>query len=248
MLILLTNDDGIQSPGLHALASSLKKMAEVVIVAPDREQSASSHSISLSRPLRLNQIEENIFTVDGTPTDCVVMAVGKVLKSRPDIIVSGINSGANLGDDVHYSGTVSAAFEGAILGVKSAAISLVHSGKPPYHFEKTADFALHFCKKLAKESVPPGLLFNINVPNDSISESRDYVITRQGKRSYGSEIVENTDPRGKKYYWIGGNQNGFFNIEDSDCNALASGKISITPLQVDMTDHSFIENLKAWSC
>ena len=246
MLILVTNDDGIQSPGLHVLVEKLREIAEVIVVAPDREQSASSHSISLSRPLRLHELEKNMFSVDGTPTDCVVMGMGQVLSSRPDIVVSGINSGPNLGDDVHYSGTVSAAFEGTILGIKSMAVSLVHAGTPPYYFETAANFALKFCKKLTQETLPQGLLFNINIPNVPPEKPLPYAFTRQGKRNYGGEILEKTDPRGKKYYWIGGNPNGFYEIEDSDCSALAAGKIAITPLQVDMTDNSFNDQLKNW--
>jgi len=246
MLILLTNDDGFQSKGLHILAETLSQMAEVVVVAPDREQSASSHSISLTRPLRLNQIRKNLFTVDGTPTDCIVIGLEKAVSARPDIIVSGINSGPNLGEDIHYSGTVSAAFEGAILGIKSLAVSLAHHAEETLHFDTAAQFALRFCKKIIQETIPPGLLFNINVPNLPSDRSLDYAVTKQGKRNYGGIIIENKDPRGKKYYWIGGNQKDYYDIRDSDCNIIASQKIAITPLQVDMTDHSFIGELKKW--
>ena len=246
MLILLTNDDGIHSPGLHIFAETLGEMAQVVIVAPDREQSATSHAITLYRPLRLNRHSENAYSVDGTPTDCIVLGMGKVLTSKPDIILSGINSGPNLGDDVHYSGTVSAAFEGAILGIKSAAVSLAHQGSPPFHFLTAAQFMLRFCRQLIALDLPQGLLFNVNVPNLSPQTPLEYVMTKQGKRNYGSEIIEKADPRGRKYYWIGGNQQDFYPVKNSDCDVVSQKKISITPLQVDMTDDAYMDTLKSW--
>lgn len=245
MLILLSNDDGVYSEGIESLAERLKKNARVVVVAPDREQSACSHSITLHRPLRIVEVKKNYYGVSGTPTDCITLGVNEILKKRPDLIVSGINRGANLGDDVHYSGTVSAAMEGAIMGIPSMAISLVTREDHP-RFNTAANFATKLAQKVMKIGLPRGVMLNINIPNISNGKIRGYRYCILGKRNYSEAIVEKIDPRGKKYYWIGGDEVGSDNIPGSDCNAVTAGYISITPLNVNVTDYPFLEQLRTW--
>jgi 5'-nucleotidase len=196
-LILVTNDDGIGAEGLRMLVRSLSSLGRVVAVAPDQERSAASHSITLHRPLRVNRVSRSAYSVDGTPTDCVMLAVHEILGQRPDLIVSGINHGANLGDDVHYSGTVSAAFEGGILGIASMAVSLVVERKR--RFDTAGAVAAGIAGKVLRQGLPPGIILNINVPDEEVPRLRGIAFTRQGKRNYGSIIVEKLAPRGKKY-------------------------------------------------
>ncbi len=198
--ILITNDDGVYSEGLRLLARALAPLGEVTVVAPDREQSATGHSLTLTRPLRLQKLEENWYSVDGTPTDCVNLAVLWLLKERrPDILVSGINFGLNLGDDVTYSGTVSATFEGTLLGIPSVAFSQeVAEG---YSFERAAAFAGRFIAELLSATLRPDLLLNVNLP---AGELQGLSFTRLGRRVYKQVVVEKEDPRGRKYYWIAG--------------------------------------------
>jgi len=244
VLILLSNDDGVYSEGLRILARRLKQIGRIVIVAPDQERSAASHALTLHRPLRVKKISQDAYAVDGTPTDCINLGINEILKQRPDIIISGINHGANLGDDVHYSGTVSAALEGGIMGVPSMAISLV--ARDRFRFDTAAEFAVKLAKKIIKDSLPKGIILNVNVPNLPASQIKGYEFTEQGKRNYGNIIVEKIDPRGRKYYWIGGDEVGFENIPATDCKAVAEGKISITPLRVNMTDKPSLHLLKKW--
>ena len=244
-LILVSNDDGVHAEGLVTLTRSLKKMGRVVVVAPDQQRSAASHSITLHRPLRINQIGKDIYAIDGTPTDCIVLAVREILNAAPDLIVSGINHGPNLGDDVHYSGTVSAAFEGGMLGIPSIAISLVSNGKRD--FKPAANFAVKIARKVLHEGLPPGVILNINVPNVNSHNIKGYLFTFQGKRRYRGVIEEKLDPRGKKYYWIGGSPKANYeDIKGSDCSAIMHGRISITPLRVDLTDRTVLEWIKDW--
>ncbi len=246
--ILLCNDDGIASPGLQILARVLRKFARVTVVAPDREQSATSHSLTLHRPLRVHRHSDEDFSVDGTPTDCMTLAIHEILKKKPDLMVSGINRGANLGDDVHYSGTVSAAVEGALLGLRAVAVSLVVWGEEIPHFETAAGFAARLCRRLLNPSKPiflrGGEVLNINVPNMPATAVRGYRFTRLGKRNYGDIIFKKMDPRGKKYYWIGGDERRFKTVAGSDTEAILDRMISITPLQVDMTHHDLLESLR----
>jgi 5'-nucleotidase len=244
MLILVSNDDGVYSKGIKALAQALKKIADVVVVAPDRERSATSHSLTLHRPLRVTKISPKVYAVDGTPTDCITIGIYEILKQKPDLVLSGINKGGNLGDDVHYSGTVSAALEGVINGVPSIAISLV--ARDRLIFSSAANFAVKLAKKISKEGLPTGMVLNVNVPNLAENQIQGYMWTKLGKRNYGDIIVEKMDPRGKPYYWIGGDETGFVDIKSSDCNAILDGKISITPLKVDVTDHAYLKKLKEW--
>jgi 5'/3'-nucleotidase len=245
MYILLSNDDGIRSPGLKALAEALGEIAEVRVVAPDRERSAAGHSLTLNRPLRIEEVEHNWYAVDGTPTDCINIAIHGIFKEAPALVFSGINHGENLGDDVTYSGTVSAALEGMISGIPSVAVSLAM--RHDYIFEPAARFSARVAQMiLDRGGLPENTLLNINYPNISKAKPRGVRITHQGKRRYGDIIVEKTDPRGKKYYWIGGEVVDYDKNARSDIMTVANGFISITPLHIDMTNHSCIEQLRTW--
>jgi 5'-nucleotidase len=238
VIILVSNDDGIRAVGIRALEAALAPLGEIWVVAPDREQSAASHSLSLQRPLRVEDLGDRHFAVDGTPTDCVNLAVNGILPKRPDLIVSGVNHGGNLGDDITYSGTVSAAMEGTLLNVASIAVSLVIRNGG--NFAAAARFAALLARAVHERGMPPDTLLNVNVPDRPDAELRGYVVTRQGKRRYGDAVVEKTDPRGKKYYWIGGEDPGFIPAEGTDFTAIESGYISITPLHMDLTNYASI--------
>lgn len=241
--ILISNDDGINSEGLHKLHETLKELGEVFVVAPDRDQSAVSHSLSLYRPLRIEQISDNVYTVDGTPTDCINIAVNGILKDRKiDIVVSGINKGENLGDDITYSGTVSAAMEGALLGVPSMAVSL--ATKVDFNFDAAAHYSKLIAEYVLRSKLPPSTILNVNVPHMPQGNIRGILVTRQGKRVYGEPIVEKVDPRGKKYYWIGGYELGSIDIENSDIAAVKGGYVSVTPISLDLTDYGFLDKLR----
>lgn len=243
-LILVSNDDGIAAPGLQDLATALRPIGRVVVVAPDREQSAASHALTLHKPLRIDLYAKDRYAVNGTPTDCITLGINTILKTLPDLVVSGINRGANLGDDLHYSGTVAAAVEGAIFGVPAIAVSQMAGDR--MRFDAACAFVARLARRVLQEGLPRGVLLNVNVPNCPRSRLRGYEVTIQGKRNYGDVIVEKIDPRGKKYYWIGGNLGEFKNIPGSDCNAMMAHKISVTPVNITMTDHAFVPQLKAW--
>ncbi len=245
-IILVSNDDGVRAEGIQVLTSALRKIARVVVVAPDRQQSAASHSLTLHRPLRVYRHSSTEYSVDGTPTDCITLAVHSILKKKPDLIVSGINHGANLGDDVHYSGTVSAAVEGALMGIRSLAVSLVAWGDDRCHFDTAARFTVRVCRSLLQKNLTAGFVLNVNVPNISPKEIRGHRMTKLGKRNYGDIIFEKLDPRGKKYYWIGGDERTFVDIPGSDGNAIQQKMISITPLQVDLTHYPLLDELQRW--
>lgn len=242
-LILLSNDDGINSEGLRALAEALLPLGEVVAVAPDREQSASSHALTMHRPLRLKQISQGFFSVDGTPTDCILLALHRVLAGRkPDLLISGINKGGNLGDDILYSGTVSAAMEGARMGIPSFAVSLV--ARKEFNYQAACRFSKDLASRILGGNHSSCLLLNVNIPNLAPDEIRGVRITRQGKRLYNGAVVEKTDPRGQKYYWIGGEEPGHEELRDSDIEAVMQGWISVTPLRLDLTDEETMARLK----
>jgi 5'-nucleotidase len=243
MIILVCNDDGIQADGIVALEKALERVGEIYTVAPDREQNAMSHALTLHRPLRAQEIAPHRLAVDGTPTDCVKLALTGLLNVRPDIVVSGINKGPNLGDDVIYSGTVSAAVESALLGVPAIAISLATFEK--HDFQPAAEFAAAFLSHISRTTIPPDTLLNINVPPLPREQIKGWRITRQGKRHYSENIVERVDPRGRKYYWIGGDDLGFTEEAGTDCMAVKEGYVSVTPLQVDLTNHRFISEQRA---
>jgi 5'-nucleotidase len=243
--ILVSNDDGYFSEGIQALVDAVSPLGEVWVVAPDREQSAASHAISLHRPLRIKEIRERWYAVDGTPTDSAYLAINHLLKDdRPQLMVSGINHGANLADDVTYSGTVSAAMEGALLGVPAIAFSLAST--PPFDFRPAARFARALVSAALARPLPPRMLLNVNIPGGV--EPDGYVVTRLGRHSYGYEVVENVDPRGRKYYWIGGSEYEHEDIPGSDCNAVhRDRRVSVTPLHLELTDHSRMVELAGWS-
>lgn len=237
--ILVTNDDGVFSEGIRLLAERLGELGEVIVVAPDREQSASGHSLTLHRPLRMRRLEENVHSVDGTPTDCVNLAVLWLLRDRrPDLLVSGINFGLNLGDDVTYSGTVSAAFEASLLGIPSVAFS--QEVGEPFSFAPAADFARQLVGRLVAEPQPKDLLLNVNLPAGP-GPHGGVRLTRLGKRVYQEVVVEKEDPRGRRYFWIAGTPE--WTVEEgTDHAAVASGRVSITPLHLDLTDYRGLDS------
>jgi 5'-nucleotidase len=242
--ILVTNDDGIHSEGIKTLAKALSEVGDVFVVAPDRERSAIAHSLTLHRPLRVDRVKKNVYALDGTPADCVHLAVNSILPRRPRLVVSGINKGGNLGDDVTYSGTVSAAFEGTLLGVPSFAISLVARSR--FKFQPAARFAVRVARRILKKGLPPDTLLNINVPNLAEEEIRSYRVTVQGRYTHENGVVEKVDPRGRKYYWIGEAPFVFDRRGNTDFEAVSENAISITPLHLDLTQYAFIEDLKKW--
>jgi len=244
-MILVTNDDGIHSKGIIVLAKALQEIGNIFVVAPDSEQSAVAHSLTLHRPLRVDKIKKNFYAVDGTPADCIHLGVNTILPKRPRLIVSGINKGGNLADDIIYSGTVSAAFEGTLLGIPSFAISLV--SRSHFKFDVAARFALRVARYIMKWGLPRNTFLNINVPNLDEKEIKSYKITQQGKLIHdGGGVIEKVDPRGRKYYWIGGGEMIFDKGRNTDVEAISKSHISITPLNLDLTNHSSIRELKKW--
>lgn len=242
--ILLTNDDGIHSDGLIKLEHALREVGDVYVIAPAAEMSGASHSLTLARPLRIRQIDDRHWTVDGTPTDCVTLALNKILPAdeQPDICASGINHGGNLGDDATYSGTVAGALEATILGVPGLAFSLV--ARENYDFTEAAKFAVQAVKKVLAEQLPEGTLLNINIPP---GEVKGALVTRQGIKNARTVISEHIDPRGKPYFWIG---EEYFNsnaADGTDYNAIERGYISVTPLRSDMTDHQALAAIDSWN-
>ncbi len=240
-MILACNDDGIHSEGLRRLVEALETVDDVVVVAPDRERSAVSHALTLDRPLRADLLKPSWFAVDGTPTDCVNLAVNGLLDDRPWLVVSGINRGANLGDDITYSGTVSAAMEAVLLGIPAVAVSQV--GRAAFRYDAAASFCSALVACLRRRRLPPDTLLNVNVPE--VENPRGYAVTRQGKRRYGDAIVEKTDPRGRKYYWIGGSELGFEDEHGTDFAAIERGEVSVTPLHLDLTNYESMEAVAA---
>ncbi len=245
-MILVTNDDGIHSKGILVLAKTLQEIGEVFVVAPDREKSSIAHSLTLHRPLRVEKIRKNFYAVDGTPADCIHLGVHALLPKRPRLIVAGINKGGNLGDDITYSGTVSAAFEGTLLGISSFAISLV--ARSHFKFNVAARFALRVARTIIKRGLPKETFLNINIPNVDEEKIRSYKITQQGRWIHnGNGVIEKMDPRGKKYYWIGGGRSLYDQERNTDMEAVSKSYISITPLNLDLTNYSSIRELKKWS-
>ncbi len=244
--ILVTNDDGVQSEGIHALAQALAPLGEVVIVAPTQEASAIGHALTLRRPLRLEKSAANVFAVDGTPTDCVNVAIAHVLGGKPDLIVSGINKGWNLGDDVTYSGTVSGALEGALLGIPSIAISTEnYRRKNEFEFGPSAAAARTIASAVIEQGMPRFTLLNINVP---FGANKGFRTTVQARRNHVTIVDKRIDPRGSAYYWIEEGENTWEPHDRSDYQAVRDGYISITPLQPDMTAHdamAYVKQLQA---
>ncbi|CAN5866013.1 5'/3'-nucleotidase SurE [soil metagenome] len=248
MLLLVTNDDGYLALGLRALARALDPLGEVVVVAPDREQSATSHSLTLHHPLRVRQTAENRYHVDGTPTDCVMLAVNALLDRRPDYVFSGINHGGNMGEDVSYSGTVSAAMEATLLGIPSVAVSLVHADEK--WLEGYEDAVRRLARMIMDEPrdklFPSDTLLNINLPDRDPDTVEGVRVTSLGKRVYSDPVVVDKDPHGKTYYWIGGGEAVWAGEEGADYLAVEQGFVSITPVHLDLTNHRVIPALKKW--
>jgi 5'-nucleotidase len=229
-LVLCSNDDGIHSPHLEALASRLEAFAEVLVVAPERQRSAASHAITLHKPLRLIEVRQRRYSLSGTPVDCVYLGMLKLCDRRPTVVVSGVNDGYNLGSDVFYSGTVAAAVEGALRGAAGIACSLAPRAKDP---AQAIDFAARVVKAAVEEPIPAGTVLNVNMPGEG---SDVYQWTMLGRREYADDVVERKDPHGRPYYWVGGGPSGHEHVEGTDCVAVSRGWNSITPMHLDLTD------------
>lgn len=244
MLILVTNDDGIHSAGLRSLAMALSDLGSVVVIAPDRNRSAVGHALTLDHPLRVEEIKPQVFAVDGTPTDCINLGVHGLLDHRPNLVVSGINRGSNVGDDITYSGTVCAALEATLMGLPAFSVSLDTNHFNDKDLSLAADFSKDLAEKIISNGLPEETFLNVNIPSGVCAGVQ---LTRQGRRRYGDSVVSNRDPRGRKYYWLGGADVGFEDISGSDCNALQQGFISVTPLHINMTNEKAYAELEHWS-
>lgn len=234
-LILVCNDDGVMAPGIRALHQAVAPLGRAVIVAPERDKSAVSHSLTMSRPLRVREIEPDVHAIDGTPTDCVMIGMHKVLHRRPDLLVSGINPGPNLGDDISYSGTVSAAIEATMYGVPALAFSL--AGEAPFDYTVAAAVAAELAAMALGSRLPSATLLNVNVPQLAAGAIQGFRFTRQGRRTYRDAIQETFDPWGRKHYWIGGGTPHWDPGDDTDAAKLRQGYVSITPIHLDLTNH-----------
>lgn len=255
MRILLSNDDGVSAPGLQALSTQLAALAEIEIVAPDRDRSGASNSLTLKQPLRIKEIDDHVTSVEGTPTDCVHLALMSLLETPPDMVVSGINRGANLGDDVLYSGTVAAAIEGRFLGLPAIAISLCHAPenlrlgapkKPLSHYETAAQVAHKLVQQLQKDPLPAGTILNVNVPDCPWSALTGWSVTRLGARHGAKPSLKTQDPYGSDIYWIGPPSSEQDNGPGTDFHAIRMRSVSITPLQTDLTNYASFEQLSCW--
>ena len=244
MYILVTNDDGVSSAGLRALADAMRKLGTVCIVAPEREQGAVGHSITLHKPLRLSRIAKDVYAVNGTPSDCVVLAVTQLFRKPPDLVVSGINRGVNLGDDVTYSGTVSAALEGTLLGVPSLAIS--QEGTRNFQFKTAAYYARQIARTVLERGLPEETFLNVNIPDRLRASIPGVRLTSLSRRRFENPVVEKVDPRGRRYYWIAGTRVSWERHPPSDHEALRQGMVSITPLHIDVTHYQALEQLRSW--
>jgi 5'-nucleotidase len=244
MRILVSNDDGVLAPGLSILARALSTIADVVVVAPDRDRSGASNSLTLTSPLRINQHDNGYYAVEGTPTDCVHVAITGLLKNHPDMVVSGINSGANLGDDILYSGTVAAAMEGRFLGLPAIAVTL--AGDRPTHFATAAAVAKSLVLRLKVDPLSSNTILNVNVPNLPFAEIKGYEVVRLGTRHCAEPVFKERDPRGNEIYWVGppgAEQDAGLG---TDFYAIREGKVAITPLQLDLTHYKTFDQIAGW--
>jgi 5'-nucleotidase len=244
MRILVTNDDGIQSPGIQALAKALSAIGEVWVVAPDRERTAVAHAVTLHKPLRVHRIATRTFAINGTPVDCVNLALLKIMPKLPSILVSGINKGVNLGDDVLYSGTVSAAMEGTILGVPSIAVS--QEGAQTFRFAVGATYAARVVRLVLAQGLPEETLLNVNIPDRPQRAIAGARVTCLSRRRFHNPIIEKLDPHGRKYYWIAGKRISWSRSKDADHEAIEEGLVSITPIRLDSTHHSVLDHFREW--
>ncbi len=244
MRILLSNDDGYFAAGLAALAEAIASLAEIVVVAPDRNQSGASHSLTLDAPLRVGEAGDKVFFVNGTPTDCVHLAITGLLEDEPDMVVAGVNHGANLGDDVLYSGTVAAAVEGRFLGLPAIAVSLV--GDNPRHFDAAAEVARVLVRKLQSNPLPADTILNVNVPDIEFAAIKGFQSTRLGFRHRAEPVVRSQDPKGRPLYWVGPAGTGQDAGPGTDFYAIENHYVSVTPLQVDLTRHESVQSVGNW--
>ena len=242
MKILVSNDDGYLATGINVLADALSEIADVVVVAPDRNRSAASSSLTLHDPLRVSTVAENRYRVNGTPSDCVHLALTGFLDEEPDLVVSGINHGANLGDDVIYSGTVAAAIEGRFLGLPTIAVSLVGHR----YFDTAARVAVELVQRLERDPLPSDFIFNVNVPDRPYDELTGIHIARLGYRHKSEPVVESTDPHGRTIYWVGPAGPGQDSGDGTDFHALEIGAVAITPLKIDLTRHEALPQVTEW--
>ena len=249
MRILLSNDDGVHAPGILALYQELRKLGQVTVVAPLEEKSTTGHSLTIHKPLRVITMPNGFHGVTGSPADCVYMGIRQIMKGMPDLVVSGINRGANLGQDVYYSGTVSAAREACILGIRSMAVSLsVNFAKAPredkIHYKTAAVTAVKVLRKLQKTEIPKFTLLNLNVPDVPLAKVKGLQIVRQGFRYYSGTVLKRRDHRGRDYFWVGGQYKGFHKEKDTDCFAVEQGYASLTPMKLDSTNFDFLASLE----
>ncbi len=244
MKILVSNDDGFLATGINVLTEALVKIADVVVVAPDRNRSAASNSLTVHSPLRVSKIAENRYSVDGTPSDCVHLALTGLLDDEPDLVVSGINHGANLGDDVIYSGTVAAAMEGRFLGLPTIAVSL--AGDRLTHFDTAARVVTEMVQKLERASLAPDITLNVNVPDRPYDELTGVVAARLGFRHKAEPVIRTRDPHGRTIYWVGPAGKGQDAGPGTDFHAIDQGAVAVTPLKVDLTRHDSLPQLTEW--
>jgi 5'-nucleotidase len=244
MNVLVTNDDGVHAPVLGALRQALARFGRVVVVAPDRDQSATSHALTLHRPFRIQRHEPDLYSVDGTPTDCVITSFYGLLEQRPDLVISGINLGPNMGEDVFYSGTVAAAIEGSLQGTPAIAASW--AGKLAPDWAEPAGFLARLVERLLERGLPRRHLLNVNFPARPWADVRGVRVTRLGSRIYHDTLVKKVDPRGRDYYWIGGEDPEWESIVGTDFHAVNQGCISVTPMRLDLTADGALPELEAW--
>jgi 5'-nucleotidase len=246
MDVLCTNDDGYLATGIRVLATAARTLGTVTMVAPDREQSATSHSLTLHNPLRARRTTNGTWIVDGTPTDCVLLAVHELLPSHPDVCVSGVNHGSNMGEDVLYSGTVAAAMEATVMGIP--AIALSYTGDRHEELEGWVDVVRSVLEGiLAHDGVPSGTLFNVNLPAVAPADVRGVRVTSLGRRRYSESITRAKDPSGREYFWIGGGVAAWQGTKESDFQAVADGYVSVTPLHLDVTNYELLEEVRGWN-
>lgn len=244
MRILLSNDDGYQAPGLKTLANILKSIAEITVVAPDRNRSGASNSLTLDAPMRPQIMDNGFICVDGTPTDCVHLAITGLLDQEPDMVIAGVNAGSNLGDDVIYSGTVAAAMEGRFLGLPAMAISLV--GEKFQYYETAAHVAVKLVEKLEKHPLPADTILNVNVPDVPWDQLAGFEATRLGRRHKSEPVVKTEDPRGRPIYWVGPVGKEEDAGPGTDFHAINNNAVSITPIHVDLTQYKAIDTVASW--
>lgn len=244
MRILLSNDDGYQAPGIVCLAQALSRVAQVTVVAPDRNRSGASNSLTLENPIRATQVQADVISVDGTPTDCVHLAITGLLEHEPDMVISGINAGSNMGDDVIYSGTVAAAMEGRFLGLPAVAVSL--AGEKLIHYETAAQVVLKLVARLKNRPLPVDTILNVNVPDVPLEQVQGMDATRLGRRHKSEPVVKQTDPRGKPIYWVGPVGPEEDAGPGTDFFAIRNKTVSVTPIQVDLTRYDAIDTIANW--